>query len=88
MKEVLLGELGGGVEEATIQRWFFEEGDTVSEGEDLVELTSENGLFTVQANAAGTLAEVYYDEGEAVQKGEVLCMIDDDEDADKDGEDE
>ena len=80
MKEVFLGKLGGDAEEATVQRWFFEEGDTVTEGEDLVELTSENGTFTVQASAGGTLAEVYFDEGEAVQMGEVLCVIDDEAD--------
>jgi len=79
MKEVFLGELGGDVEEATIQRWFFEEGDDVTEGEDLVELNCENGTFCVPASASGTVAEVYFDEGEVVQKGEVLCMIDDDE---------
>ena len=86
MKEVFLAALGGNAEEATVQRWFFEEGDTVSEGEDLVELTSENGTFCVQATAAGTLAEVYFDEGEAVQMGEVLCVIDDDADEDEEKE--
>ncbi len=80
MKEVLLGELGGDVGEATIQRWFIEEGDPVNEGDDLVEFTSENGAFIIQAPASGVLTEVYYDEGETVQKGEVLCMIDDEED--------
>jgi len=80
MKEVLLGELGGEVGEATIQRWFIEEGDPVNEGDDLVEFTSENGAFIIQAPASGVLTEVYYDEGETVQKGEVLCMIDDEED--------
>ncbi len=78
MKEVFLGELGGDVAEATIQRWFFEEGDTVTEGEELVELSSENGTFCIQAPATGLLSEVYFDEGETVPKGEVLCMVDDD----------
>ena len=81
MVEVFLSEIGGEAAEATIQRWFFEEGDTVSEGDDLVELTSEAGLICIQAPATGILTEVYYDEGETVQKGEVLCMVDDDEDS-------
>ncbi len=83
MTEVLLGELGREVDEATITRWFFEEGDAVNAGDDLVELTSENGTFCIPAPAAGMLAEVYYDEGEAVQKGEIICMIDDENDQDK-----
>ena len=79
MKEVALEGLGEKVEEGTIQAWFFEEGDAVTEGEDLVELSTEEGTVTIHAPASGVLAEVYYDEGEVVAKGEVLCAIDDEE---------
>lgn len=81
MKEVALDGLSEKVEEATIQAWYFEEGDAVSEGDDLVELSTEEGTVTIQAPASGVLAEVYYDEGEIVAKGEVLCAIDDEEPA-------
>lgn len=84
MKEVLLEGLSSQVEEATIQAWFLEEGDMVTEGEDLVELSTEEGTVTIQAPCSGVLAEVYYDEGEIVSKGEVLCMVDDEEDSDFD----
>ncbi len=79
MIEVVLEGLAAQVDEGTIQSWFFEEGDVVNEGDDLVELTTEEGLVTIQAPASGILAEVYYDEGELVAKGEVLCTIDDEE---------
>jgi len=79
MVEVVLEGLVQHVEEATVQRWFFEEGDAVNEGDDLVELSSEEGPLTLQVPASGILAEVYYDEGELVAKGEVLCTIDDEE---------
>ena len=81
MVEVVMEGLAPNVEEGTIQTWFFEEGDAVSEGDDLVELTTEEGTVTLQAPASGILAEVYYDEGELVAKGEVLCTIDDEESA-------
>ena len=81
MIEVLLGDLGGEIAEAVLQRWFFEEGDAVNEGDDLVELSSENGTFIIQTPAAGVVTEVYYDEGETVQKGEVLCVVDNEDDA-------
>ena len=87
MREVLLEGLAKDVEEATVQTWFFEEGDAINEGDDLVEVTSEAGVITLQAPASGILAEVYYDEGELVSKGEVLCTIDDEE-ADEDEEEE
>lgn len=79
MVEVVLEGLGDRVEEATIQRWYFEEGDPVREGDDLVELATDEGTVTISAKASGILAEVYYDEGEVVAKGEVLCTIDDQE---------
>ncbi len=79
MVEVVLGDLGKDIVEATLQRWFFEEGDSVNEGDDLVELSGENGTFIIQAPATGVVSEVYYDEGEIVQKGEVLCVVDNDE---------
>ena len=79
MVDVALEGLATHEEEATIQTWYFEEGDAVNEGDDLVELTSEEGTVTIQASASGVLAEVYYDEGETVAKGEILCTIDDQE---------
>jgi pyruvate/2-oxoglutarate dehydrogenase complex dihydrolipoamide acyltransferase (E2) component len=79
MVEVLLEGLAAHVEEATILNWFFEEGDAVNEGDDLVELQTEEGNITIQAAGTGLLAEVYYDEGEVVARGEVLCTIDDEE---------
>lgn len=79
MVEVLLEGLAAHVEEATILNWFIEEGDSVKEGDDLVELSTEEGNVTIRAGVSGVLAEVYYDEGEIVSKGEVLCTIDDEE---------
>jgi pyruvate/2-oxoglutarate dehydrogenase complex dihydrolipoamide acyltransferase (E2) component len=79
MLEVLLEGLPANVEEATILNWFVEEGDSVTEGDDLVELSADEVTITIQAAASGILAEVYYDEGEVVGKGEVLCTIDDEE---------
>lgn len=86
MVEVPLEGLAKNVEEATIQTWYFEEGDPVNEGDDLVELTSEEGTVTIQAATSGILAEVYYDEGDVVAKGEVLCTIDDEESDEEDDE--
>lgn len=88
MVEVVLEGLPLHVEEATIANWFYEEGDYVNQGDDLLALTMAEGTVTIPAAASGTLAEVYYDEGELVSKGEVLCTIDDDEDSDSKDEEE
>ena len=60
-----------------IQAWYLEEGDSVMKGDEIAELTTEVGPFTVMAPADGVLAEVYYDEGESVERGEILCLIED-----------
>ncbi len=79
MVEVVLEGLPAKIEEATIQTWFVEEGDPINEGDDLVELSTEEGAIKVTSPASGILSEVYYDEGEAVAKGEILCIVDDEE---------
>jgi len=70
--------------EATVRVWFLEEGDAVEEGDDILELSTENGLFRIQAPVSGLISEVYYDEGETVEKGEVLCLIDEEDDGGED----
>lgn len=75
MEEVRLPELGEDVKEATVSFWHFEEGDKVQEGQDLVELTTDKATFNVPANASGTLSEVFFGEGDVVQSGEVLAII-------------
>jgi pyruvate/2-oxoglutarate dehydrogenase complex dihydrolipoamide acyltransferase (E2) component len=88
MVEVVLEGLSPNAEEGTIQTWFFEEGDAINEGDDLVELATEEGTVTIQAPKTGVLAEVYYDEGEVVAKGETLCTIDEGEEDDDEDEEE
>jgi 2-oxoglutarate dehydrogenase E2 component (dihydrolipoamide succinyltransferase) len=77
MVEVVLENLPEGKTHATVQAWYFEEGDVVAKGDDIAELSFEDGTAMVQATASGILAEVYYDEGETVDVGEVLCLIED-----------
>ena len=79
MVEVSLENLPKGMGQATVQAWYFEEGDAVTKGDEIAELTTEEGSVTVSAPASGILAEVYYDEGESVELGEVLCLIEDEE---------
>ena len=86
MKEVALEGVSSRVEEATVQVWFSEEGDVIQEGDDLVELSTEDGTLLIPAPASGVLVEVYYDEGEVVAKGEVLCVIDDEDDSEEEEE--
>jgi 2-oxoglutarate dehydrogenase E2 component (dihydrolipoamide succinyltransferase) len=75
MVDVRLEHLPEGVTEATVQAWYVEEGDAVVKGDEIVELATEEGIITLTAPASGILTEVYYDEGESVSSGEILCLI-------------
>ena len=93
MFEVLAKGLGKSVDEATVKTWFFEEGDSVSEGDDLVELATEDAVVMITAPVSGVLAEVCIGEDDTAQRDELLCIIDDgrgdgaaDEDEDSSGD--
>jgi pyruvate/2-oxoglutarate dehydrogenase complex dihydrolipoamide acyltransferase (E2) component len=73
--EVKLAFLPGGEEEATVSCWKVEEGDTVEEGDRLVELTTGKSVYRVPAPCSGTIAEILVTEGDTVRLGEVLCVI-------------
>lgn len=91
MIEVLAKGLGKRVDEAVIKRWYFEEGDHVTEGDDLAELLAGKTALVIPVPTTGILAEVYFDEGETVQRDELICVIDEkmnDLESGEDGDDD
>ena len=62
-------------DEATVAYWLANEGDTLEEGDDLIELTTDKAAFTVPCPKAGVLGEKLVDEGQEVCAGDVLCIL-------------
>jgi pyruvate/2-oxoglutarate dehydrogenase complex dihydrolipoamide acyltransferase (E2) component len=77
MNKVILPELGQGIEKATVSFWFFKEGDQVKEKEDLVELTTDKAAFNLPSPFSGRLTQISFHEGEIVNVGDVLALIED-----------
>lgn len=75
MTKVVLPELGEGIEKATVSYWYYKEGEKVSEKDDLVELTTDKATFNLPSPASGVLSEIYFHEGDTVNIGEVLAVI-------------
>lgn len=73
--KVVLPELGEGVTKATVSYWYFKPGDKVNEKEDLVELTTDKATFNMPSPASGTLSEILLQEGDTVNVGDVLGVI-------------
>jgi 2-oxoglutarate dehydrogenase E2 component (dihydrolipoamide succinyltransferase) len=75
-EEILVPELGESVLEATVIRWLKAEGDAVQAGEPVAELETDKVNLEVGSEWSGVLAEIRVDEGEDVQVGDVLAVVD------------
>lgn len=77
MKEVKLTELVEDMERAVISFWHIEEGDPIEEGDDLVEVIVGSTNYNVPSPFSGILNEVFFEEGDEVELGEVIATIED-----------
>ena len=73
--EVRVPTLGESIVDAVIARWLKHEGDTVTQGEALVELETDKVNVEVTADQDGVLQKISRQEGETVAVGEVLGVI-------------
>ena len=73
--EIKVPTLGESVTEATIGQWFKATGDAVQADEPLVELETDKVTIEVPAPSAGTLGEIVAAEGETVEVGALLAML-------------
>lgn len=76
MTKVVLPELGEGIEKATVSYWYFQEGEKVNEKDDLVELTTDKATFNLPSPCSGVVSEIFFREGDSVNVGETLAIID------------
>ena len=67
--------LGESVTEATIGKWFKQQGDTVAADEPLVELETDKVSVEVPAPAAGVIASIAAQEGDTVEVDALLGAI-------------
>lgn len=74
--EVKLPPLGEDApDEAEVSFWYVEEGDEVSEGDDLVEMVTDKAAFTVPSPVSGTIDTIEVAEGDKVQVDQVIATV-------------
>jgi pyruvate/2-oxoglutarate dehydrogenase complex dihydrolipoamide acyltransferase (E2) component len=73
--KVLLPQFGMGMQDGEIIRWLKAVGDSVAEGEPLVEIEAAKTSVEVPSPAAGTLIEIVAEEGETVDvRGHIATL--------------
>ncbi|WP_424950918.1 dihydrolipoyllysine-residue acetyltransferase [Deinococcus sp.] len=73
--QVTLPEVGDNVEQGTVVTVLVKAGDTVAEGQAVIEIETDKAVVEVPANAAGTVAEVNVKEGDTVKVGGVILTL-------------
>ncbi len=63
---VEMPKLGNTVEECIITRWLKRQGDSVADGDPVVEIETDKATFEVTAPVAGTLLGTFFDQGALV----------------------
>ena len=77
--EVKLPELGEDAgDSAKVSFWYYDVGEKVEEGEDLVEMVTDKATFNVPAPVSGDLKEILVGEGDEAKVGDVLAVIEED----------
>lgn len=69
-----LGEDAG--DTATVSFTYFDEGDTIKEEDDLIEMVTDKATFNVPAPKAGTLVRYLVAEDDEVKVGDPIALLD------------
>jgi pyruvate dehydrogenase E2 component (dihydrolipoamide acetyltransferase) len=74
--EFKLPDIGEGVAEGEIVNWLVNDGDSVSENQEMVEVMTDKATVTIGAPKTGKVAERRYKVGDTVPVGDVLVVLD------------
>jgi 2-oxoglutarate dehydrogenase E2 component (dihydrolipoamide succinyltransferase) len=73
--EMKMPKMGESVAEATIIKWLKKEGDKVEADESVLEIATDKVDSEVPSSVAGTISKILFNEGDVVQVGSVIAMI-------------
>jgi len=73
--ELTMPMLGEVMEEGLVSSWKVTEGQTVEEGQIVLEIETDEAMAEVESPASGTLTKILVQEGETVPINTPLAMI-------------
>jgi pyruvate dehydrogenase E2 component (dihydrolipoamide acetyltransferase) len=68
-----LGDDAGDV--AKVSFTYFDEGDEVEEGEDLIEMVTDKATFNVPCPQTGAVRKMLVSEDDEVKVGDAICIL-------------
>ena len=74
--EFRLPDIGEGIHEGEIVKWFVKAGDKIEEDDVLVEVQNDKAVVEIPSPVSGTVEEVLVEEGTVAVVGDVLVRID------------
>ena len=74
--EVPMPQMGESIAEGTVSKWLKQAGDTVERDEPILEISTDKVDAEIPAPSVGILVEVMVEEGQTVEVGTVLALID------------
>ena len=74
--EFRLPDIGEGIHEGEIVKWFVKAGDTIEEDDVLAEVQNDKSVVEIPSPVSGTIEEVVVDEGTVAVVGDVIVKID------------
>ena len=75
LKEILLPDLGEGIDSADVSEILVSPGDTVSKDDTILVLESDKASMEIPTEDAGVIKKVFVSVGDQVKTGEVLIMM-------------
>jgi 2-oxoglutarate dehydrogenase E2 component (dihydrolipoamide succinyltransferase) len=76
MAEVKVPELAESISEGTVAQWLKQPGDVVEKGDYIVELETDKVNVEIISDYAGTVKELLAEEGDTVQVGQAIAVVD------------
>ena len=73
--ELIMPKMGESIMEATILKWVKQVGDRIEEDETVLEIATDKVDSEVPSPVSGVLAKILYPEGETVEIGKALAVI-------------
>ena len=75
LKEFRFPDVGEGIAEGEIVRWLVQEGDSIKEDQELVEVETDKAVITLNSPYTGKIEKLHGREGEIIKVGSLLTTI-------------